>query len=518
MNIFQGFRATPTDWPWRKRQPAKRSAPFALAIAALQLIAALARPTSALAAGPSCADLFRGPSLLAAVARQSVDPAQNEKLVLEVMRQTADQRRRNTDTVEGWLRSLETSQREQPLNVLEYTALLFIKNSGIFSADPGPAALLEASLRTAHRNLTGNDFTGDIMRDVLPGKLLQDAGYRATQFYGAVLRETKAQQKVEPSLLNRLKTAKLAVAAHLNIVNVLTVLTTAAALSFGVGREIFAGALIGLTQASMNEWLVHIGIGHAPKALYNKFRSMGKLGGFLEEITLAHKLHHTVVADAFGTAELTPAQKARAEKTLRKLAENLVLDRMASAEPEKSRADLEASPEFARQVEVVIEGVRGGGYGVNGTKLGAASMMASATPFYLLNFALYAATGSEAFLVTSQLSMTAMIIQSVYSHWYLHYQPKPGDETTLSRLQIHYVTRTWIGRIAQQLHYRHHELPYMGNKNGVIMGGAVADILLGTLEHPRTVDLINMYYDGFMPELRGLLDEGTAPAPTDAPR
>ncbi len=444
----------------------------------------------------------RSNALAEQLIRNVTDDVENEKLTIEVMHQVVQRKKLNDDTIAGWLRSIHRSQEQHPLNLLEYSALLFIGKSGIFDnyADPEIKTQLAAGIATAEKNMT-------------PEKI-GTSSFRGRLFYDAVIRESE-----EPPQKNWLQKTVGAVRRNINIVSVVTTLVGAALLSFEPGRYIFAGGLIGLAQASLNEYMVHIGIGHAPRAVYGKFRYFGKAGRFMEQVTLAHKLHHTVVSDNFGAATLTPEQIVRAEKTLRKLTENLVMERMQAEYPELNTAVIAEKTDYKAEVERIIAATRKGNYGVNGTFAGATSMLVTAAPFYLLNYALYAATGSLEFLISSNISLMFMIVQSVYSHWYLHYKPSPETDSLTSRFQMWYLQNTPFGRLAQRLHFTHHEMPYAYDRtsNGVIMAGSASDRIAnlfvpGFIQNPRVKDLVEMYTQGFLPELQSLM---TPPGPKD---
>lgn len=288
----------------------------------------------------------------------------------------------------------------------------------------------------------------------------------------------------------------------LGATSVIAVLASAAALSFEPGREAFAGALVGLIEASLNEYLVHIGVGHAPKSAVKMFRKLGPTGDFLEEITLAHKLHHAIVAETYNASNLTSEQRVRAEKMLANLVETLMLDRFKEKYPDQTEEIILASAEFLQAKANLIATIRKGDFGVAGTPKGVAGMLIAALPYYLLNQAIYMATGSDVFLVSADFWLTFMVIQSLYSHAHLHDKPSGERRSLGTRFQQWYVNSTPLGLLAQRLHFTHHELPYSfeRTKNGDIMAGSLWDRLKFDLRRPTVRDLLRMHAQGFLPE------------------
>lgn len=429
-------------------------------------ILCLVQPASA--TGQSCGALFASPTYVRFVGETGADIEVSDRLTFEVMRQVAERTESHQDTVLGWLDSIKQSQMEFPLNALEHSALLYIIKSGIFDDYPDPQVQqsLHDSLSMSYLHLTGHSLADGQWLTPLPRKVLVDAGERVTVFHDSLFEGSDGKPK--PGLTTRLRR----IVNRVSPMTVVTTILSVAAMCFETTRGVFAGGLIGLAGAAFNEDLIHLGVGHAEKVTTLKFRKFGVVGRFLEQITLAHKLHHTIAAEDFGAAVLTPEQKARADKTLTKLVENLTLERMQEKNPDVSADDLKLRSEFGNEVERLVTAIKKSGYGVDGTWRGAAGMLAAATPYYLLNFALYAATGSPEFLISSQVSLTVMILQSLYSHWYLHYRPEDDPTIQTNPIQTFYMN-TYLGRQARRLHFTHHELPYKSDRtaNGDIMAG-----------------------------------------------
>ena len=438
--------------------------------------------------------------------RATLDAKANERLTLEVMKLIALRRSKNQDTVLGWIRGIQERQALQPLNVLEHSALVFVYRSELFTGPQSETIYreLEANISMSYQHLTGTKASLEIELGPLPVRVVNRSGSVASLFHDAVFRDTTPAEK-RPNVLSR---SFREIKKHFNITNVMTTILGAAMFCSDSGRSVLAGLLVGLSQASLNEYMIHIGVGHANEAITAAFHKMGTPGKFAEEITLAYRVHHAVVGFDFGSAEMTAEQKDKANKIVRVMAEDLILNRMLRQAPEKSAAEIRASQEFRDTSEALVATIVRGNYGVNGTVKGAIAMLVTASPLYIMNFAIYAGTKDPAYLVSSNIALTTMILQSLYSHWYLHY--REGDPTAkkLNAFQMWYVNDSPLGQLAQRLHFAHHETPFPigSTKNGVIMAASVTDRIKGDLSQATVKDLIEMYEQDFLPELRAKLN------------
>lgn len=435
---------------------------------------------------------------------ERLDAKNIENLTMTVMKLTAERTAEGKDNIVGWISALRSTQEKVPLNSLEHTALLYIYSSRVFEDMPAVQSILQQSIQRSYLNLTGKALANNQLMMPLPLKVLESSGPNTKLFHDAVFSKHKDQISKEASL--KLKFKK--VIQHASLANVMMTLVTALAMCTQTGREIYLGLFVGLIQASLNEHMDHIGIGHAPKLVTKFFRKSGKAGSFLEEITLAHQLHHSIVSDNFGAVILTPEQKARAEATLSRLVTSLITDRLKNKNPDLDKEQIQSLPEFSSEVDRMTRELRNGNYGINGTLAGATGMLVTASPFYFLNLALYAGTGSQAFLISSTISMTVMILQSLYSHRYLHIKPEDKDLAGGNRFQQWYVNESFLGQLQQRLHFTHHEMPYSysGTRNGAIMAGSPSDRLMGKVEDPSVKHLIKMYYQGFLPQMQKALN------------
>lgn len=265
---------------------------------------------------------------------------------------------------------------------------------------------------------------------------------------------------------------------------------------FPIAREIILGGLIGMIGASFNEYLVHLGIGHASSAWMQRFRRAGLVGRFAEEISLAHRVHHSKMLTDF-RAEFSNAETLkRVDSYLLQETKKLIKGRIDDKilEPQQGQTEIER----------IISEIKAGGYGVNGTPAGCISMNVLALPFFALNFIIYSYIGSIVFLVSSCFFLSAFIIQSLYSHRYLHMTAEDletarqaGTTTTFMR----WFMKTDIAKLQTRRHYRHHheKFSYSGTANGVIMSFSFADYILRRgVKEAELSHLIRMNQEGFL--------------------
>jgi len=274
----------------------------------------------------------------------------------------------------------------------------------------------------------------------------------------------------------------------------------AVALSFwSSGREILFGMLLGMMGASFNEYLVHLGVGHASSKVATGFRRLGFVGLFAEEINLAHRVHHWKMKMDFRVEFTKPEFKERVDTYLRIEATKLVRGRVEAGITREDRAEVE----IARIIREIIAG----GYGVNGTWAGCLSMNLLAFPFFVLNVILAWMWGGPVFLVTSCLFLSGFITQSLYSHRYLHMteedlqRAKAAGQTTAFMLRF---MKTSVSQLQARRHYRHHHerFDYNGTANGVIMSFSFADFVLrGGVREARVQHLVRMRKEGFLKSL-----------------
>lgn len=441
--------------------------------------------------------------------RSTKDTEGLEKLALEVMREVSRDSRNRMGNLESWIESIRRTQINQPLNVMEHTALLYIVRSGIFenTQDATFQDFLMTTLDKSYSNLTNIPLRNDQGLERLPHRVLYEVSSKERLFHEALFQNGhQASSGAEnQSVFARVKSrvGRWIRNSHLNLANKTTILLTAGALAFDGGRESLAGIIIGLAGASINEYLIHIGIGHASEGMQKRLRGWGYFGKFMEEITMTHKLHHNITARRFSSAHLNEQERAKANILLVKFSEDLILDRKLENQESTPALveEIKSSEEFKKEVRELVEATQRANYGVNGTALGAAAMLTTALPFYLVNLLIYAATGSEFFLVSSMVALTGFILQSLYSHRYMHVKPEDyPNEPNMSLIQRWYMS-TFLGQFQTRLHYVHHRSPWQFDRteNGVIMAFSVADYLIrGGVRLPSIKDLLGLEEQGYL--------------------
>lgn len=435
------------------------------------------------------------------LSRHLLDKQSLEQLSYKIMRAVQRKSRDHEKESLEWLQSIKETQTEQPLTVLEHSALAYIFHSRIFESHSDPAAqnLLRNALMNSWKHLTGKEFPKSGRFPKLPRSVLlqaQDAAkdwHRAAfdvrdrpKFLFELQRNLKLSEKVKE------KFERFSEQSPVSIKSGMITLVTLALAFHQFGRELLAGTLLGAVGASLNEDFVHVGIGHANEKLQKVFRKMSWVGRFAEEITLAHKIHHIKTTQDFSADFSSQKLKERIDKILIREARELVKARYAGRR---------ISPE-AREKEAqrVARDIRNAGYGVDGTLTGALAMHVTATPFIALNVLLYQHFGGEVFLGASMFSLSAFITQSLYSHRYLHMRDSAGDAAKTSLLMEWYMS-TPVGKRQQRLHSEHHGAPMSPKEtnNGVIMAFSLSDyIVRGGVKNPSIKTLLDLQKQGFL--------------------
>ena len=131
-----------------------------------------------------------------------------------------------------------------------------------------------------------------------------------------------------------------------------------------------------------------------------------------------------------------------------------------------------------------------------------------ASPFFVLNIMLsYLFPTSLAqviFVLASCFFLSGFIIQSMYSHRYLHFttedlaHPQNAGSTTSF---MRWFMTTSLGQLQTRRHYRHHQekYDYQRTVNGVIMSFSFADFIFRRGVHEADVShLIKMRREGFL--------------------
>lgn len=263
-----------------------------------------------------------------------------------------------------------------------------------------------------------------------------------------------------------------------------------------IGRGIILGAVIGMAGASLNEYMVHLGVGHASDRLASLYRRSGWAGRYAEEIVLAHRVHHSKMATDFRVEFSDLATKRRVDTYLRREAKKIVAARVSENITPAALAESETKR--------IISDVKAGGYGVNGTAIGCITMQVLALPYFVLNGALAPYLGGWAFFLSATFFLSGFIAQSMYSHRYLHLTPadqaKEWEAGNATRFMLWFMN-TPLGRLQARRHYRHHQekIDYARTVNGAIMSFNFADFLLrGGVEEAEVVHLVKMKSERFL--------------------
>jgi hypothetical protein len=272
-------------------------------------------------------------------------------------------------------------------------------------------------------------------------------------------------------------------------------------LCFPITREILLGMIFGMMGASMNEYIVHLGVGHSSSSFARGFRRLGYIGLFAEEINLAHRVHHSKMLTDFRTAFSSEKDRQRVDAYVSRESEKLVFERIKAGLVPESKA--------ASEIERIIRELKSGGYGVDGTLAGCIAMNVLAFPFFLSNFLLSLLfAGGTVFLVTSCIFLSGFIMQSLFSHRYLHLtnddlEKSKADGSTTAFMR--WFMTTPVAELQTRRHFRHHheKYDYQGTANGVIMSFSFADFPLRKgVREAEVSHLVQMRKQGFLDDAR----------------
>ena len=265
-------------------------------------------------------------------------------------------------------------------------------------------------------------------------------------------------------------------------------------------REIVLGFVVGMMGASINEYAVHLGIGHSSAGLAKSFCRFGYFGLFAEEINLAHRVHHCKMVGDFRADFTNEKVRERVDAYL-----NSEADKLVSSRVQKTFYSSENAP---KETARIISEIKSGGYGVDGTLAGCIAMNVIASPFFALNIMLsylFPTTLTQViFIFASCFFLSGFIIQSMYSHRYLHFttedlaHPQNAGSTTSF---MRWFMTTSLGQLQTRRHYRHHQekYDYQRTVNGVIMSFSFADFIFRRGVHEADVShLIKMRREGFL--------------------
>lgn len=376
---------------------------------------------------------------------------------------------RDEETIDVWLELARERVAAGLTSVLEQALFLLLARRGRDGAREGA--------RRSWEILTGRSAGSDVNR--LPRRILRQAPSEEQVVYDAVFyadaRETALFAPLGGTSWLRTAVRRVTASAFWTRGTAMFLGGASVMMLFSPTREILLGAVIGMIGASLNEYLVHLGLGHASTAFAKRLRRLGVMGLFAEEINLAHRIHHSKMVADFRADFTDSKTRARIDAHLRREATQLVRDRVATGFTAESRAEAE--------IDRIIREIVAGGYGVNGTWAGCLSMNVLALPFFLVNGGLAVLFGAPLFMIASSFFLSGFITQSLYSHRYLHMteddlaRSKDAGTTTVF---MRWFMTTPVAKLQVRRHYRHHheKFDYHGTVNGVIMSYSFADFVL----------------------------------------
>lgn len=391
-----------------------------------------------------------------------------------------------------WLQELHFKQSQLKQNIIAFSALIFLKKSRLFkNLEKNQQSLIQIKCRLFAKQLhTKKALTA---HDYLPSSLLKDAGDEAKVIYDNAFFLSERSEKIFCSLKNLWERTKAHPLYNFDTLVWLSVLT-AAALLISHGAEIVTGLVFGMIGASVNEYIVHLGIGHTCPATLRKWIPFTYIVHFTEEINLAHRVHHFKMTRDFRKNFTNNQCYDNVNKYLKKKAQELVDNRVKLKEIDAK----DYNEDVARVIYCIIRD----GYGVDGTIVGMVSMHITGAPFFVANTVLAVFLASPTFWLFSTISLSFFITQSLYSHRYMHlnsHDLKIKESATTAFMR--WFIRSPIGRLQTQRHFQHHHEPYEYNKtsNGVIMSFSFADYLFrGGVSEINPKNLMKMRKQGFL--------------------
>jgi hypothetical protein len=425
----------------------------------------------------------------------------------------------DTKLVEKWFSTLLT--RNAPMTMLEHTALLIMHRSSSKSQYLSPAsrALFDITFELSWDHLTAettapswpvNLHRAEATLPYLPRTVRMRATEETRVIYDTVYFANERRNLLFTSLntsshrvgfaggfkiiLNRITSS-----SFFNLNFALSWLVLIGLLFIPYIRELVLGAIVGMIGASINEYAVHLGIGHSSPRLAKGFRKIGLFGLWAEEINLAHRVHHSKMIVDFRSEFSNEKVLNRVDAYLATEATKMVNSRVEHGQT--------AAKDTESEISRIISQIKAAGYGVDGTILGCVSMHVIAIPFFILNVILFSALGAGLaagiFLFSATFFLSGFITQSMYSHRYLHMTPgdlvDPKLAGTTTSFMRWYMT-TAAGQLQTRRHYRHHQekFDYQKTVNGVIMAYSFADFILrrGVSEAELT-HILRMRKEGF---------------------
>ncbi len=414
----------------------------------------------------------------------------NSYAVLEMVSRT----RKNPSDSEAIARALRQLEQRgsASFSVQEHLTLLYMQRLGY---------AVEALLIRSWKSLTDEAwFAGADELPLLPKRVLARESLETVAFYEAAYYRGRQQPIFAKLTLGErwfsTVVSRITGSSWWTLDMGIFALLACALFMTSIGRQLLLGGIIGLVEASVIEYISHLGLCHASSQLALRYRDrLGRLGRFIEEINLAHKVHHFKMLTDFRADFSDEVTRQRVEKYLVLNAQAIVSGWVAAGYTPRENQEKEVA-------RIVME-IRHAGYGVYGTRTGVLAENILGIPFYLLNFALFLHFGGSAFLVTSFVCLGSLVGLSMYSHRYLHMTDEDVERATeqgLTTALMRWYSRTPVARLQARRHYRHHHESFDYSKavNGGVMSFSIADFLFkrGVQEADMT-HLLKMRKEGF---------------------
>jgi hypothetical protein len=407
-----------------------------------------------------------------------------------------------------WLERLKSA--DAPFSVFEHTLVLLMTQSNFWNeaADQSHSALCDRLLKLSWAQLSARPLSFKSARNRLPRHVLKRAPEDIQIIYDTVYYSDRRKTSLfssDETNFNFL--SRLAGSSFWNLQTGLFFIASMVLMAVPYAREIFLGAVVGMIGASINEYTVHLGMGHSSTKLAANFRKLGLWGLWSEEINLAHRVHHSKMLVDFRAKFTNEKILNRVDAYLTAEAKKMVASRVADGSTAADQAE--------NEVKRIVSDIQAGGHGVDGTVFGCAAMIILALPYFLINGLMSYWLG-PLFFVAACVSLVGFITQSMYSHRYLHMTDQDlkdsvhdGSTTAFMR----WFMTTPVAKLQTRRHFRHHheKYDYARTVNGVIMSFSFADFVFRTGVHEAEVHhLIAMRKAGFLPSSTGL-DNKPAP-------
>lgn len=254
---------------------------------------------------------------------------------------------------------------------------------------------------------------------------------------------------------------------------------------FPYGRQFLAGSAVGLFLiASFNESMAHRMVGHTSPRTERLFNRLGAVGRLLQIISQAHQLHHFKVSREFCYRFKSEEFRAQFEKVAETKYQRLGL-KIKAKDP---------VAEGNRLYRIFLER----GYGVHGTTTGSTLMLIGAIPWLAIAYAVGSYFHAPAFAISAFLVGNFFVLQSLFSHRYLHMNRAEILENKNTTWFMRWYMTTRPAQFQQRLHFVHHQYHHLEAWNDVIMVGSGVDWIRKMVKAPNCQDLAKMDAQEFL--------------------